>query len=665
MSVQAYLDTSGQTKEGLLSRSSDLVLAAAIIAIVALMILPMPAWMLDILVAINIVFGLLLVMMGVYISRPLQFSVFPSILLISTLFRLSLSVATTRMILLHGDAGSIIDTFGNIVAGGNLVVGMVVFLIITLVQFIVIAKGAERVAEVAARFSLDAMPGKQLSIDSDLRSGLLTKDEAKQKRRDLELESKLHGSMDGAMKFVKGDAIAGIVIIIINLLGGLAIGVMQLDMEMGAAMSKYSILTVGDGMVAQIPALLGAMSAGLIVTRATDEINDKHLGDSIHKQFTAIPRVSIVAGSIAILLALVPGFPSIVFIVLGLILIFTGTLLIPIWRERFEKISRPTFQAILKNKEEILPQVKSTAIPELEPTVPLLLQLPISWSQDQHSKALVYELDQLMENYQLWLGLPLPSVKIHWYGDDEAGWELFAHEVPIAQGDTNNAESLEAIPGQVRQALRHNAILFLGMQETSTLLTQTSEAAPDIVKEALRVIPMQKITAILRNLVEEEVPIRNLKLILEAIIEAAQYEKDIGNLTEFARNALKRQLCHRYAPQGTLNAVLTMPDLDEKLLQSIRVSGETKELALDPQEAQLILQSIVTATKGVGPVVVITNVQIRRQIRKLIEANCFNVPVLSHNEILPNINLNIVSKVGIPQNNVIEQDANKLTADIA
>ncbi len=663
MGVQAYLASSGQAKEGILSRSSDLLLAAGVLAIVALMILPMPTFMLDILVAINIVFGLLLVMMGVYISRPLQFSVFPSVLLISTLFRLSLSVATTRMILLNGDAGKIIDTFGNMVAGGNLVVGMVVFLIITLVQFIVIAKGAERVAEVAARFSLDAMPGKQLSIDSDLRSGLITKDEAKQKRRDLELESKLHGSMDGAMKFVKGDAIAGIVIIIINLLGGLAIGIMMLDMEMGAAMTKYSILTVGDGMVAQVPALLGAMSAGLIVTRATDELNDKHLGDSIYKQFTAIPKVSLVAGSISILLALVPGFPSLVFIIIGIILISVGTLLIPVWRDRFDKVSRPTFQAILRNKEETLPQIKSTTVPDLDPTVPLLLQLPLRWSQDEHSKILIQELNQLMESYQLWLGLPLPKVNVHWHGEEDAGWELFAHEVPIAKGDTNNSQALEAIPAQIRQALRHNATLFLGMQETSTLLTQTSEAAPDVVKEALRVIPMQKLTTILRNLVEEEVPIRNLKLILEAIIEAAQFEKDINNLTEFARNALKRQLCHRYAPQGTLNAILTMPDLDEKLLQSIRVSGETKELALDPQEAQQIIQSLVAATKGAGPVVIITNVQIRRQLRKLIEAHCFNVPVLSHNEILPNISLNIINKIGIPQSQMLEQDRNNLVAE--
>src|SRR5207344_2045122 len=244
---------------------------------------------------------------------------FPSAILITTLFRLALAVATTRLILLHGDAGHVIATFGKLVAGGNLIVGMVVFLIVTVVQFIVIAKGAERVAEVAARFTLDAMPGKQLSIDSDLRSGLIDKDEAKRKRRNLEMESKLHGSLDGAMKFVKGDAIAGIVIIVINLLGGLAIGVMMQDLDIGTAMTKYSILTIGEGMVAQIPALLGAMAAGLIVTRTSDE-EDKHLGDSIRKQVMAKPRVLMVAGGICVLMAFVPGFPVTVFLTLAIFL---------------------------------------------------------------------------------------------------------------------------------------------------------------------------------------------------------------------------------------------------------------------------------------------------------------------------------------------------------
>src|SRR5436190_118603 len=329
MSMSAYFRSASSTREGVFARYSDLVLVAGVVAIVALMVLPLPLWLIDLLVAINIAGGLLLLLLSLYISSPLEFSVFPSVLLMTTLFRLSLSIATTRMILLSGHAGHIIDTFGKMVAGGNLVVGLVVFLIITVVQFIVIAKGAERVAEVAARFSLDAMPGKQLSIDSDLRSGLIDKDDAKRRRKSLELESKLHGSLDGAMKFVKGDAIAGIIIIVINLLGGLAVGVMQQDLDISTAMSRYSILTIGEGMVAQIPALLGAMAAGLIVTRTNDDEHDRHLGDAIRKQLSAKPRVLLVAGGICLLFALVPGFPALTFILLALVSGGCGAALTP------------------------------------------------------------------------------------------------------------------------------------------------------------------------------------------------------------------------------------------------------------------------------------------------------------------------------------------------
>ena len=308
---------------------SDVILAFGVVAIVALMILPLPTTLIDVLVALNILIGVGLLLLAIYIPSPVAFSSFPSVLLITTLFRLSLAIAITRLILLNADAGHIIDTFGNMVVGGNLVVGIVVFLIITVVQFIVVAKGAERVAEVAARFTLDAMPGKQLSIDSDLRSGLIDKDEARRRRRLLEIESQLHGSLDGAMKFVKGDAVAGIVIIIINLLGGLAIGVLQLSMPMSEAIHTYSILTIGDGLVSQIPALLASISAGLIVTRTASEERDRHLGEAISRQISNEPRVAIIAGLVAMLLVWVPGFPKLVFLLLGL-----GLLAFSAWRLR-------------------------------------------------------------------------------------------------------------------------------------------------------------------------------------------------------------------------------------------------------------------------------------------------------------------------------------------
>ncbi len=525
-----------------------------------------------------------------------------------------------------------------------------VFLIITVVQFIVIAKGAERVAEVAARFTLDAMPGKQLSIDSDLRSGLIDKEEARRKRREIELESKLHGSMDGAMKFVKGDAIAGIVIIIVNLIGGLAIGVLQLDMDMGSAMAKYSILTVGDGMVAQIPALLGAMSAGLIVTRATDEKSDRHLGDSIQKQITAIPRVSLVAGGLCILLALVPGFPSGVFVGIGVVLLVSGALLVPFWKAKIEKVTKPTFEVILSSKESSnnLEKVVNP-ITEVKPAVPLLLQLPVELSETEKSKRLMIEIEKVVNEYQVDIGILLPKINLHWYGDRKSGWRLLAYEVPIIGECLDDPDVLIDMPFKIREALRRNITLFLGLQETSTMLTQLTSDIPDIIKEVLRIVPMQSLSTILRNLIEEEIPIRNLRGILEALIETGQHEKDINNLTEYSRIALRRQITHRYAPTGVLQAAVLSPELEEKLLQSVRVTSGVVQMSLQPQEAEKIISSIIASVRKNKPVAIVTSIQIRRHIRKMIEIEEFDTPVLSHNELLPTINIDVVDSINIPE----------------
>jgi type III secretion protein V len=650
MSIREYLHSERDNNSGAFSSVSDIALAVGVVAIIALMVLPLPTLVLDSLVALNIVVGLILVLMGVYISTPLQFSVFPSVLLLSTLYRLALSVATTRMILLHGDAGHIIDTFGNMVAGGNIVVGLVVFLIITLVQFIVIAKGAERVAEVAARFTLDAMPGKQLSIDSDLRSGLIDKDEAKRKRREIELESKLHGSMDGAMKFVKGDAIAGIVIIIINLLGGLAIGVLQLDMELGSAMAKYSILTVGDGMVAQIPALLGAMSAGLIVTRATDDQSDRHLGDSIQKQLTAIPRVSLVAGSLCLLMAFVPGFPSGVFVAIGALLLITGALMVPVWRSRIDKVTKPTFEVILNNKESSRnPEALLDSSSDVKPAVPLLLQLPVELSSSEEGAALITEIRELVDDYQMDLGINIPKINLHWFGSKKDGWQLLAYEVPIARSSIETNEGLKRIPKAIHESLRRNVTLFLGLQETSMMLTQLTGEIPDIIKEVLRIVPMQSLATILRNLVEEEIPIRNLRGILEALIETGQHEKDVNNLTEYARIALRRQISHRYAPEDTLHAVLMSAELEEKLLQSIRVTSGVVQMALHPKDAENIIESVSKSIQKHAPVALVTSVQIRRHVRKMLEGVCFDTPILSHNELVSKVHVNVLDNIGVPE----------------
>lgn len=655
MDIHAYFSSLATPSRSWMARTSDLMLAALVVAIIALMILPLPIILLDVLVALNISLGVMLVLMGIYVSKPLQFSAFPSVLLISTLFRLALSVATTRMILLHADAGNIIDTFGSLVAGNNVVVGLVVFLIVTLVQFLVIAKGAERVAEVGARFTLDAMPGKQMSIDSDLRSGLIDKVEARNKRQELELESKLHGSMDGAMKFVKGDAIAGIVIIIINLLGGLTVGIFQRGMDAGAAMSKYSILTIGDGMVAQIPALLSAMAAGLIVTRVTDTENQEHLGDAIQSQFASIPRVLIVCGVVCVLMSLVPGFPTAVFIILGLLFITIGCSLIPAIRKKMDNVSQPAMDSMFNRQENAEPTAKETELVEVQQSVPLLVELPVEYGSGGRDKKLLEALNHPFEKIQTRIGFPLPSIRFHWHKNPEPEWSFEMYEVPVLKEAINNETPIEHICESVDESLRRHLPMFLGIQETGTLLSQASIDYPDIVKEVLRTIPLQNLAGILRNLVEEEVSIRNMRGILEALIQASAHEKDINNLTEFVRIALSRQICHQHAPERTLQAIALDPGLEEQLIEAIRSSGGNSQLSLEPRKAEQLRATLKKTITELKPAALVTHLQIRRQMRQMIQPISFDTPVLSYNELAGDVELNVVKHVSLAEPGLPEQ----------
>ena len=649
MSLASYFQSAAaNSKSGSpLSRYTDIALVAGIVAIIALMIVPLPNWAIDILVAVNISGGILLLLLAIYISSPLEFSVFPSVLLISTLFRLALSIATTRMILLHGEAGHIIQTFGDMVAGGNLVVGLVVFLIITVVQFIVIAKGSERVAEVAARFSLDAMPGKQMSIDSDLRSGLIDKDEARRRRRMLENESKLNGSLDGAMKFVKGDAIAGIIIIIINLLGGLTIGVLQQDMTLSDATVKYSILTIGDGMVSQIPALLGAMSAGLLVTRTTGDEHDKHLGDAIGRQLTAKPRVLLMGGGLCVLFSAVPGFPTVVFMALGLAFFAAGFMLTPSLRARWEKLAQPTLSAVMR-RSPTAPVLMSAEAVQVRPTVPLLLEVPVGRLDAQESHSLLAGLEGVLDHFQLNLGMRLPRIDVHAMRPDEdkpAVWRLLAYEVPIAEGELQQEDTVPSLVNEVRESLRRHVNLFMGTQEANLLLTRAAIDLPDVVKETLRALPLARVAEILRRLVEEEVAIRNLRDILETLADTAQREKDVYALTELTRIGLKRQISHRYAPDGHLRAVLLEPALEEMLRNAIRHNSGAQQLALDPLEMSRLMTRFRNVVQVFKPAAIVTAVDIRRHVRKLIEQDCFDVPVLSYHELLPSLQLEALHRV--------------------
>ncbi|OZG74778.1 EscV/YscV/HrcV family type III secretion system export apparatus protein [Hahella sp. CCB-MM4] len=633
---------------------SDFVLAFGVVAIVGLMILPLPHVVIDILVAVNILIAVGLLLLSIYVPSPLAFASFPSVILLSTLFRLSLSIAITRLILLEADAGDIIDTFGNMVVGGNLVVGIVVFIIITVVQFIVIAKGAERVAEVAARFTLDAMPGKQLSIDSDLRAGLIDKDDAKKKRRMLERESQLHGSLDGAMKFVKGDAIAGIVILIVNILGGLTVGVIQNDMSFGEAVHTYSILTIGDGLVSQVPALLTSIAAGLIITRTGSDESERHLGSAIGKQFGAFPRVFLIGGILSLLLMTIPGFPWPVFLVLGLLLLGWT-----IWKNPSPIVLRwfPGF-AKAASSEAQSETDHSNDIRAIEPLAPVALSASKDLLDTLGASAVSLELNRVIGELRDNYGVPVPAAVIQ---EDRqlpaGGYQLESYGVRLARGQLEleksyaleqdalqiparllssdqvpdpsgsdmtadqlagqSAAFIPEMPGRwqketaenidsrrlltpmellaihCRTALIRYLPMFMGIQEASNMVNQWAQAYPDLIKETLRVVPPQRLTEILKRLLKEGISIRNLRDVFEAIADAGTREKDLIMLTELVRQALKQQISHHHTDdQHRLRAVLIHPDLEDQVRQICRNIQPAQPVSLPPDVYAQITESL-------------------------------------------------------------------------
>ena len=652
---------------------SDIVLAFAAVTIISVMILPLPVVAIDALVALNISIGFGLLLLAIYIPTPVAFSSFPSVLLLTTLFRLALSIAITRSILLNAEGGHIVETFGTLVAGGNLVVGLVVFLIITVVQFIVVAKGAERVAEVAARFTLDAMPGKQLSIDSDLRSGLIDKDEARRKRRLLETESQLHGSLDGAMKFVKGDAIAGIVIIIINLLGGLAIGVLQRDMSLADATHTYSILTIGDGLVSQIPAILATIAAGLVVTRTTGEVDDRHLGDAISRQVSGQPRVMLITGLLSLLMTLVPGFPKLVFLVLGVALLTLSA-----WRYRhnFEMLRR----AFRVTDGEMAEAHKKVEVgDDMTPPAPLQLDVSPSLLDAYGREALQARITGIAQKLREEYGVPVPTPVLHVspaLGD--GGYRLSAFGARIASGHLRGGAGFRASPvpaessrqpgffpplhgewietsaegarapldvlgDHARGALQRRLGGFIGIQETANLFGRMQRDYPDLVKEMLRVVAPQRVADVLRRLAEEGVPVRNLRDAFEAITDVGGREKDVVLLTEYVRVALKREIAERYSDADrTLHVLLIHPELEDKLRQSVRVAGGASQLAISPELAARLGNEVrghlARQPAGVRPVL-LCSLDVRRHLRKLMEIDFFELPVLSYQELAPDLRI--------------------------
>ncbi len=708
----------GEKSMSNISRSSDLVLVLVIVAILSLIIIPVPPAALDYFIACNLMAAISLLIVSVYIKSAIELSIFPSLLLITTLYRLGLNIATTRQILLQANAGKIIFGFGDFVVGGNFVVGGIIFLIITLVQFIVIVKGAERVAEVAARFTLDAMPGKQMSIDADLRAGIIDSDTAREKRLGIQKESQLYGAMDGAMKFVKGDAIAGLVITLINIVGGLIIGIALNGMDAMTAVHTYSILSIGDGLVSQIPALLISITAGIVTTRVSSEETNTNLGADISSQIMAQPKAILIAGAILLAIGLIPGFPLPPFMFLASIMGLIGYALWSAGQMRAEReiaaggpggeggtAAAPSVQTPVKGHKV----VSGGGIDSYALTLPVILEVGAELSRlitDSTRGKNVSFIDQMIPKmrHALYhdLGVRFPGVHVRTDSPslEKDEYSIHLNEVPIIRGKvlegmvlTNESEDnlqrynlpfttyknslglpsqwvekqyqelldkagikywgpLEVVILHLSYFFRGYAGEFVGIQETKAMLEFMEKSFPDLVKEVTRLIPLQKMTDIMKRLIQEQISVKDLRTILESLSEWAQTEKDTVLLTEYVRSSLKRYISYKYSQgQSVLSVYILDPEIEDMVRGAIKQTSAGSYLALDPDSVQLILQSVRSTVAppppGGQPPVILTAIDVRRFVRKLIEMEFTDISVVSYQEIVSDIRIQPLGRIQI------------------
>ncbi|NRF69427.1 FHIPEP family type III secretion protein [Aquincola sp. S2] len=625
-------------------RYSDLALAGLLVGIVALFVLPLPHALLDLLIATNLALSLVLLIAAIYVPSVLSLSTFPSLLLFTTLFRLGLNIASTKLILLHANAGQIIDTFGRLIVGNNVVVGGVVFTIIAVVQFIVIAKGSERVAEVAARFALDAMPGKQMSIDADVRSGALSSSRAQQRRALLEQECQLHGAMDGAMKFVKGDAIAGIVIALVNIGAGIAIGTLMHSMSVGDALQRYAILTVGDGMVSQIPSLLVSVAAGIVITRVTSsDDRQPQLAAQIGHQLFSHPRALAIAAVALASFLLVPGFPKWVFILLCVAL------------------GAAAFAARAAGLRGSSPSwISHQDVADAEQTLsaPLAVRLAEGLRDSIDRHVLETGLSATRTQLERELGPVFPRLQLLTSPSVEPdSYEILVHDVVVSVGTLPAPPGVGALPGEaviarhVEQVVRDHAWRLLGLQEVHRLIAIVQREAPELAAEVARALPPQRLAEVLRRLLQEGIPIRNLQGICESVTLWAAKEPDTIALTELVRIDLGRFITSRHVGSGRkLAAILFEPSLLERVHGAVERSPRGNLLLLSPAVADDVrsqLQALLA--QAAGPVVAITSVETRRYLKTLVEPVAPQLAVLSYQEVDDDVQLQPVGWISNPQ----------------
>ncbi|MFZ1984874.1 MAG: flagellar biosynthesis protein FlhA [Desulfatitalea sp.] len=673
-----------------ITKNTDVAMGFATMCIIMVMIIPIPTMLLDLLLTFNITIALMILLVGMYVLKPLEFSAFPSILLLSTLFRLSLNIASTRLILLHGSegtqaAGKVIMAFGDFVVGGNFVVGIIVFCILVIVNFVVITKGAGRIAEVAARFTLDAMPGKQMSIDADLNAGLIDEQEARERRRLLSRESEYFGAMDGANKFVRGDAIAGIIITLINVVAGFAIGVFQNDMSFADAARNYTLLTVGDGLVSQVPALIISTAAGIVVSRAGAESN---LGTEIGTQLFLRPRALAVAAVILFGFGIIPGLPTVPFFILALIVGGVAYLLVKTERQR------QTAQAAAA-KESAVDDTKE-ATESFKPLPPVdILGLEIGYGlipmvDAQQDGELLERIKSIRRQIAQDLGIVVPSIHIQdnmqlkpgeytikLKGNEVARGDLMLNYF-LAMNPGNAEDSLKGIPTKeptynidavwikerqreeaiakgytvvdlatvmtthISDVIRRHAHEMLGRQEAQALLDKLKETHPKAVDELVpNQLSLGGVVRVLQNLLMEQVSVRDLLTIVEAMADWAPSTKQLDTLTERVRQALARTITRQYlTPDGEMVAVSLGQSAERRIAESLQRTDQGEFLAMNPQTAQRLMHRLAEqldkyAQRGLQPLVLCSG-QIRTHVKKMVDRFIPHLVVLAYEEILPN-----------------------------
>jgi len=679
-------------------QKTDILLGIGVIAVVSMLIIPMPTFLLDFLLSVSIMLGILTLLVVMLVPRSFDFSVFPSLLLVTTVFRLALNVSSTRLILLQGAGfeGKIIRTFGEFVVGGNYVVGMLIFIILTAVQFIVITKGATRTAEVAARFTLDAMPGKQLSIDSDVSNGIITEDEARKRRVEIRREADFYGAMDGASKFVQGDVKVGIIIIIINIIGGFIIGMVMRGEPFEVALRTYTLLSIGDGLVAQIPSLLITTATGIIVTRA---VSDENLGDDLANQLGQQPRALMITAGALGLSALIPGFPKFSVLLLAAGLGALGYMLNQTREERSEK-------ARVEEKQAALKEHKPESVISLIQVDPLEVEIGYSLIplvDPEQGGTLLDRITNIRRRSALEMGLIVPPVRIRDNMELESNsYSILIKGVEVGGGmlqvgrlmAMDSGEVVEKIDGteftepvfnlkaiwidpeargtaeqrgytvvdcptiiatHLTEIIKRHADEILGRQEVQQLVDNIKNDYPAVINELIseRKMSLGDIQKVLQNLLRERVSIRNMVTILETLASYAEFSKDTGLLTEYVRVALSRQICREYADRTNTMSVITVdPEIENVLRSSIHDDPvEGKVVGLDPDTHAGIMKSFTDSymrarNAGHTPVFLVSP-HIRSVTFSLLQREVPDPVVLSYNEIVPSVKVNVISSAAL------------------